>query len=197
VSQAQEVLACVLAGGRSRRLGTPKAIATLGGRPLVEYPLVALRAAGYEPVVVAKRASPLPPLEHEVWLERDRPAHPLVGILTAVERAQGRSVLVCACDLPFVTPQLLEAIAGAAGQVVVPRAGGRLHPLLARYGPASRRALASALADERSIHETIAALEHTTIEEHELRRFGEPERLLFNVNTFADLERAELMLAAR
>ena len=39
-------LAVVLAGGLSRRMGMPKALAVLGGRPLPAWPLAAAVAAG-------------------------------------------------------------------------------------------------------------------------------------------------------
>ena len=55
------------------------------------------------------------------------------------ERAGGRAVLVCACDMPFVTAELVAHLAARAG-TAVPEAGGRLHPLLARYEPAAAAA---------------------------------------------------------
>jgi CTP:molybdopterin cytidylyltransferase MocA len=55
-------LVAVLAGGLATRMGTAKASVDLCGRPLISYRLGAVRAAGLEPVVVAKRASRLPPL---------------------------------------------------------------------------------------------------------------------------------------
>ena len=58
----EDVLGAILAGGRGTRLGRPKATALLGGRPLLEYPLIALEAAGLETVVIAKRDTVLPPV---------------------------------------------------------------------------------------------------------------------------------------
>ena len=52
----------VLAGGPGRRMGGDKAVVALDGRPLLLYPLAALRAAGIADVaLVAKRATELPP----------------------------------------------------------------------------------------------------------------------------------------
>ena len=56
-------VAVVLAGGLSRRMGVPKALVELGGRPLLAWPLAAALDAGLEAFVVAKRGSPLPPLD--------------------------------------------------------------------------------------------------------------------------------------
>src|SRR6266513_99355 len=102
----EDVVGAILAGGAGTRLGRPKATAPLGGRPMLEHPLLALEGAGLETVVVAKRGTPLPPDAAPLWEEPDEPLHPLRGIVTALEQADGRTVLVCGCDLPFVTPAL-------------------------------------------------------------------------------------------
>ena len=101
-------IGAVLAGGRARRLGGDKALLEVAGRPLVAWPLAALAAALAEVVVVAKRDTPLPELgDVEVWHEPDQPHHPRAGIAHALERAAGRPVLVCAADMPLVTPELV------------------------------------------------------------------------------------------
>jgi molybdopterin-guanine dinucleotide biosynthesis protein A len=186
-------LAAVLAGGRSTRLGRPKPAAPLAGRPLIEHPLAALRAAGLETVVVAKRGTELPEVDVPVWREPDDPAHPLLGVTTALARA-GRPLLVCGCDLPFVSTALATWLAELPEPLVVPRAGGRLHPLFARYDASLLDPLAEALERRAPLQQAIDALAPRFVDEKELRRFGDPERMLFNVNTPADLERAEELL---
>ena len=159
-----EPIGAVLAGGRSQRMGGSKATADLGGRPLVAWPLEALRAVLKEVVVVAKRSTALPPLDVAVWVEPDEPLHPRAGIVHALERADGRAVLACAVDLPLVTPLLVSTIAHADGTIaVVPRAGGRLQPLLARYEPAALGALRAAPADE-PLTATVEALGPSVLE---------------------------------
>jgi len=187
-------IACVLAGGRSRRLGRPKASVVLAGRPLISYPLAALGAAGLEAVVIAKPDSDVPSLEVPVLHEAAAVFHPAAGIAAALRHARGRPVLVVACDMPFLEPGLLRHLAEAPGRVVVPRAGGRLHPLCARYAPALEGELEDAVAAGRALHETIAALDPVVVDEDGLRRFGDPERLLFNVNSPEDLALAEELL---
>jgi molybdenum cofactor guanylyltransferase len=185
----------VLAGGDAERLGGGKASAPLGGRALIDYPVEALREAGFEVVVVAKEDSPLPELDVPVWRDSDESAHPLTGITTCLERSDGRPVLVCACDLPFVTPQLAMHVARQPAAVAVPTIGGRLHPLLGRYEPGVLDDLRAALAERRSLQDTIRSLDETVLMGWtEIEMFGDPERLLFNINTPLDLARAEALL---
>ena len=54
--------------------------------------------------------------------------------------------------------------------------------------------LESALAAGAPLHETAAELGAVRVGEDELRRFGDPERLLLNVNTPAELQRAAKLL---
>jgi molybdenum cofactor guanylyltransferase len=180
-----------MAGGGGSRVGGAKAALELHGRPLISYPLTAFAEAGIEVVVVAKRDSSLPSLDVPIWQEPDEPAHPLLGIVTALEQADGRPVLVCGCDMPFVTPALLSDMGDREDSLLVPRFRGRLHPLLARYDSSLLSELRRGLEREQSLQELVTRLDPAYLEDTELRRFGDPTRLLFNVNTRDDLERAE------
>jgi molybdopterin-guanine dinucleotide biosynthesis protein A len=187
-------LGVVLAGGRGERIGGGKAAVDLGGRPLASYPLDAMAAAGLEAVVCAKPGEELPALAAPVLVEPAEPRHPLCGVLAALEAGKGRAVVVAACDLPFVPPPLLAFLAGAREPLVVPAVGGRLHPLLARYDPALLPDLEAALEREEPLTRTVERLRPRLLAEDELARFGDPGRILFNVNDRDDLRRAEALL---
>jgi molybdopterin-guanine dinucleotide biosynthesis protein A len=180
----------VLAGGRGRRLGGCKAIAQLCGRPLISYPLAALEAVLADVVVLAKPETELPSLSGTaVWVESERLQHPLVGIRTALELAGGRTVLVCAVDLPLVSATLVRQLVFAQPQsapAVVASHGGALQPLLGRYS-------ARALQPLRAADPGIALREAVEALGPQLLELGDP-RELFNVNTPADLERAAALL---
>lgn len=177
----------VLAGGASSRMGAPKPGLRVGAGTLIERPLAALAAAGLEPVVVAKRDSPLPPLAVPRWDEPDAPRHPLCGIVAAIERARA-PIVVLACDMPNVPPALVELLARTPADVAAPVLDGMLQPLAARYAPAALEPLAAALAEERPLRATVAALDPFPIDEDELRRLGDPRRMLANVNRPEDLD---------
>jgi len=187
-------LGAVLAGGRGSRLGGAKASAELGGSPLLAYPLAELAAAGIEAVVCAKEAEELPPLGVPVVREPPRPRHPLAGIVAALRAGEGRPLVVIACDMPFVACGLLRLLAEAPEPLVVPLAGGRLQPLLGRYEAALLPRLEAALAEEAPLTRTVESLGPHHLREADLARFGDPARLLFNVNDAGDLRRAEALL---
>lgn len=186
----------VLAGGRGSRIGGAKALVELAGRPLISYPLAAVEEAGLEPVVVAKADSELPPLSCRVIREPEPTPHPLCGIVAALRFARERPLVVVGCDMPFTGAALLASLGTAPEPLVVTSIGGRVQPLPARYDAALLPALEEALASERALRATLESLRPRVIEETELARFGDPQRLCFNVNTRADVERAARLARA-
>ena len=163
------MIAAVLAGGRSRRMGRAKAAVPLRGRPLIAWPLAAAAGAGLEPVVVAKPGSELPPLDVPVWEEPAEPSHPLTGLIFALERADG-PVVALACDMPFVSAELIARLAAAEGATT---AG---HPFPGRYEPADLPALRAALDRHARVKD---ALSPAVIDAHpaELEGVNTPEEL--------------------
>jgi molybdopterin-guanine dinucleotide biosynthesis protein A len=188
-------IGAVLAGGAGRRMREVpggKAGALLAGRPLVSYPAAALAAACERVAVVCKPGSALPELDGiERWDEPPEPQHPLTGIVHALERAGG-PVLVCACDMPFVTSDACRTLIASAGTgggapAVVAVAGGVLQPVFALYAPAALDELRSARQD---------APLTATVESLSPVRVALPPRLVESVDTAADLAAAEDALTA-
>lgn len=137
-----DVIGVVLAGGSGSRIGGAKATAQLYGQALISYPLAAALGALGSVAIVAKGDVELPQLEQrvELWIEPDEPQHPVVGVIEALRRARGSAVVVIACDLPLLTSEVVELVAGtdAEGSIaVLASAAGRPQPLLARYEPAA------------------------------------------------------------
>ncbi len=165
----------------------------LAGRALIAYPLAAMEAALADVAVIAKADTELPSLPGvTVWIEPAAPRHPLVGVTEALAFAGGRPVLVCAADLPFVTPALVRRLADADPEgtpAVIAGHRGRMQPLLGCYRQSAARLLA-APGDGVVLREAVAQIGARLLE------VGDPQAL-FNVNTREDLQQAEAMLASR
>ncbi len=172
-------------------------MARLGGRTLASYPVEAMRAAGLEPLLVAKPDSALPDLGCRVLYEPSQPHHPLCGILAALRDCDGRPLVVCGCDMPFVDAALLAWLGQLDAPLAVVGGDDRLHPLLGRYEPVLLERLTEQLRLRAPLTQTVAMLGARIVGERELAHFGDPERICLNVNTPADLERAERLLASR
>lgn len=155
----------VLAGGSGSRIGGEKAMRELAGRPLIDHVLEAGRAAKLELAVVAKADTSLPLDLAErgvrVMVEPDSPQHPLHGVCWALDEL-AEPIVVVACDMPFVSAELLQQLASDRGRLVVaPVLDGHLQPTLARYEPgalASLREDLSAGAPARDALERVGVL---------------------------------------
>lgn len=135
----------VLAGGRSSRMGTDKAVLKVGGRRLVDSTVQALRTMCAE-VLVASGQRVIRGLD--VQQIHDAGDGPLGGIVAGLAVARTDLVAVVAVDMPSVDPRLLADLAARwEGEVAVaPRAGDVLQPLHAVYATAWHDRLAAAFA---------------------------------------------------
>lgn len=191
---SERVIGAVLAGGASRRMGEPKALVDLAGRPLIAHAVAAVADAGLEPVVVAKPDSPVPDLGATVIDEPAEPQHPLCGIVAALRYAGTRPVVVIGCDMPLVPPALLGTLGRLADPVATVAIDGEIEPLLARYEPAVEPALMASLRAGTALRPAIEALHPRLITESDLSAYGDPNRIALNVNSPEDLELARSLV---
>ncbi|HEX4280480.1 MAG TPA: NTP transferase domain-containing protein [Solirubrobacteraceae bacterium] len=185
----------ILAGGGGRRIGGDKAIVELNGRPLISYPLEAVRQALGHVAILAKADTKLPYVSGvTVWIEPDARRHPLVGITQALALADGRPVLVCGADLPFVTTKLVQRLAKAnpgRAPAVVASADGVIQPLLGCYQRRALELLRRGAQDvSRPVRDSVAAIDPVLLE------VDDPDEV-FDVDSPADLLQAAAMLDRR
>jgi molybdopterin-guanine dinucleotide biosynthesis protein A len=198
------VRGAVLAGGAARRYGgRPKGLVAVGGRRILDRVVDAVAAVtGATPLLVAN-APEGPTWRPDLRTVADtRPGYgSLGGIYTAIQ-AGPEPVLCVAWDMPFVTPELLAALAqGSAGyDAFLPESDGRrgVEPLCAVYGPGCGPAIERQLerGDLRAIgfHTDVSV---GTLPLERVQAFGDPAVLFLNVNTPEDLKRAEAVWRQR
>ena len=93
------------------------------------------------------------------------------------------------CDMPFVTAGFADYLLSLArdAEIVVPQTERGYHPLCAVYTRACLDTVAARLADRRlRLGELIADRGARVVSVEEIARFGDPSRLLTNVNTPAE-----------
>src|SRR5271168_5189457 len=95
----------VLAGGRSSRMGTDKALALAGGIPLVQIAVSALAATGV-PVRIAGSRSQLGAFAEEIP-DTFADVGPLGGVHAALSASQAEWNLILPVDLPLMPASLL------------------------------------------------------------------------------------------
>jgi molybdopterin-guanine dinucleotide biosynthesis protein A len=190
---SDQPLGVVLAGGVGRRIGGSKTMVQLDGRPMLHYPLAVLHAVLDEVVIVCKEHTPLPDLGGlaPIWCEAQADHHPMYGVAAALRNAN-KPVLVCGADMPLVTPEVVDEIAAAAPRAaaaVVPRAGGRLQPLLALYRPEALPIIEAMEPGERAT-DVVERLDPLILDIAD-------EEAFFNVNVPEDVLHASALRAIR
>ena len=174
-------------------MGRQKLTIEVDGLPLIEHVKNALSASCQEVLVVGGSVE----LEGVRHVPDERPGRqgPLAGIEAGLAAASSPHVFVAAGDMPFLSQglvaYLLERLYRGTTSAVIPRYGGRSHPLCGAYARALLPRVRAALDDgDRAVHEFLEGIGGVEYVGEELRRFGDPDLLLMNVNSPRDLERA-------
>ena len=200
----------VLAGGAASRYGgVPKGLLSVGGARILDRVVERVQAVtGALPLLIANAPGASAWRPDLKTIPDARPGFgSLGGIYTAVTAAPPPEPVLCvAWDMPFVPEGLLRALidgaTGGAGNydAFLPESSGRrgLEPLCAVYGPACGPAIERRLetGDLKAIS-FHADVRVGILSLAQVRAFGDPEELFFNVNTPDDLERAEALWRRR
>lgn len=171
----------VLAGGRGRRFGGPKALAELGGVTLVERAVATLQPFCAVVVVAAHREVPLPEVGAIIVEDPEAPRAAMIGLASGLAALDTADVLVLACDL-VVDPSLIDRLLAAPDDDAIVADERGAQPLCARYRRVrARDACRSLIAvDDLRVRRLVELLHPAIV----TTRPGE----LRNVNTRADLE---------
>jgi len=171
---ANELQACILAGGESSRMGRDKAKVLLGGQTLLE---LAQRTVG-------KLAIPCSVITEDVVPK----CGPLGGIITGLAQNSAERVLLLPCDMPFVNLELIQFVVAAARDSI--HGACVCHEDLACFPMVFNRAAKVTVQDQYdqnrySLQKLVKRLKLSLV------LSANPAQELFNINTEADLAKAE------
>jgi molybdenum cofactor guanylyltransferase len=185
--------AVVVAGGKSSRMGRPKALLPFGAEPLIVHIVRALKHIFAEIVVVAAPGQEMPALP--VKLVRDEVAYqgPVGGIYYGLKAAGGEFSFVTSCDVAFVNSPLISYLTSQISQydVVVPYWQDRFQPLHAVYRRSVLPLLESQLerGELRPVY-LFDKVRTCRVGEEQIRSFDPQGLSFFNMNTPADYQEA-------
>ncbi len=189
----QDATAFILAGGKSTRMGSDKALLEFEGESLLARTLLKAQAVAGRVCIVGSRDKfeLFGPVIEDEYTERG----PLAGIHAALQATTTDLNLMLAVDMPLLPESALKYLLDQARAcddvVVVPRVNGFYQTLCAVY----RREFA-ALAEEtlragnNKIDPLYARTSVRVVEEAELAEVDIVPAMFENLNTPQDLERA-------
>ena len=187
----------ILVGGKSSRFGRDKALLEIDGQPLALRTADRMRPA-VESVTLVGSPEKYGPLGLPIIPDAVTDFGPLGGLLAALEDSDEDWNLIAACDMPFVTTDLLRFLVERAGDcdgdVLLPYDNeGRPEPLCAAYRSSAASTIRRAV--KSGIHKVMRGLEGLNLAALTPADYArvDPEGVVFtNMNRPGDFEQLSL-----
>jgi molybdopterin-guanine dinucleotide biosynthesis protein A len=184
--------ALILAGGESRRMGQDKASLVLDGQTLLQR-MVNIAQPLFTEVMVSVRQ-----LRSDITLPQvcDAPAHvgPLAGLAAGLHCSNTPWLFAVACDMPFISAQLIEYLAHQRGeyQAVIPLVRGYPQPLAAFYAAGCLPAVHACLngKGKHSLRDLLDNLQVRYVNESEMLVADSELASFFDLDTPQDVQLA-------
>jgi FdhD protein len=138
----ERVVGVLIGGSSSRMGGAPKGMLRApSGEPIVERTLALFRAAGVRGVLLgdAARASAYSSLGVPALDDEKNAEGPLAGLLSLLRNAGAARVFLVGCDMPHLTPALVQRLVATDADALAPRVGGKWEPLFSAFSVARVR----------------------------------------------------------
>ena len=182
--------AAILLGGKSSRFdGRDKSALVVDGQTILARQIAVLADVASDLMLVggAPRSGVPGSVRHVPDVVPG--CGPLSGVHAALSSARADATVMLACDMPFVSAPLLRHLLSLAGgadgpDIVVPKTERGYHPLCAVYTRACIEPAARRLAGGQfKLAGLFDDLRVRVVTADALSAFGDPDRLLANVNT--------------
>lgn len=125
----------VLAGGKSNRFGSDKALAVFDELQLIEYSIRVLQPL-CEQIVISANSNNYKHLGYNVVKDNYIDAGPLAGLEACMKSFPSENYLVASCDIPLINSsiyrKMLESMKGVQAAVACNK-NGQAEPLIAVY----------------------------------------------------------------
>lgn len=195
MSNEKEYSAIILAGGRSSRMGRPKAELPFALGTMLDY-VVSEMMRVFDELVVAvatPRRYAWEGIGVRVIVDRVPDPGPAPALEQALREIRFDRAFLCSCDVPFVNGDLARKLCEMLGDydALIPHVDGRLQTLHAVYRKECAKTLATMRRNgEQRLREIVNFAKVRIVPEEEIRAL-DPEMLsFFNVNMPEDYQRA-------
>ncbi len=184
----------ILAGGRSSRMDTDKAILTVRSRPVIVEVMDILSSVVKEILIITNQPETYGDLDLPTVRDIVAGKGPLGGIYTGLSVSGTRLNFVMACDMPFVNPHFVRYMLDAVHSfdAVVPETGKGFEPLHAIY---TKNCLGPILhllrAGDLKVQSLYSRVNVSYIRANEIERFDPTLKMFMNMNNRDDFRRAQ------
>ena len=200
----KDVEGFVLIGGASSRMGRDKAEMVVGGRRLFERSRAALSVICSSSITLVGRTN----FDHDAPIIPDidinsptRKRASIYGLYTALASAKTLWIAVLACDLPFITGELMIRLAGYCSNdfdAIVPvQSDAKPQPLCAFYRREGCLPVVEAMIrkDELKIQRLLSRISTRFVKFDEIADLDDSANFFLNVNKPEDYQAANAIAA--
>ena len=187
-----DLIAFILTGGHSSRMGSDKALLPFGTQTLLQRALETASGVAHRVRIVgpADRYRPFGNVVEDIY----QGCGPLGGIHAALTATRTDLNLILSVDMPLMSAEFLDWLVQQAKasehMVVVPHAAGGLQPLCATYRRGAAAAAEQALkAGDFKINHLFSRVATRIIAEQEIMAAGFTPDIFRNINTPEEYER--------
>lgn len=184
----------ILAGGKSKRMGSNKALLKIGGIPLIERVARSISGVCSEIIIAGGDPNELGHLGYPVVPDVYPGCGPLSGLHSGLQAARNQYSFVSACDTPFLEERFIRRlVSNAMGyEAVIFKAGeGFYEPLCSLYGKNFAKAAETSI--KNGIYKIMTALSlvrwRSMMADPDERTML--KKILFNINTPIDYNQAK------
>lgn len=125
----------ILAGGKSSRMGTDKALVLYKGKPLLEW-TAELMTSICDSILISTNNSKHQYLGYETVKDIYKDVGPIGGLFSALTVSLTSANLICACDMPYLTEGLFHKILEKSNKydaVIAALPGRKVTPTVGYY----------------------------------------------------------------
>jgi molybdopterin-guanine dinucleotide biosynthesis protein A len=130
-----DITAFILSGGKSRRIGTNKALLEIDGMTLIQRLTELLESILPEIIISSNEPEVYDFLGKKIIKDIIPGRGPLSGINSALNYTNSQRNFIISCDMPFISPEMINYLIEnkSDAEIVIPRAEGRIQPLCGIY----------------------------------------------------------------
>ena len=196
----------ILSGGKSTRLGADKGLISLEGMSLINWVIEKLDSVVDEIMVVVGKPDVMPsysmivPTNVRVICDVYPEDSPMIGLISGLQEANGEYAAVCASDMPFIEPDVLEMLfcssSGANGTLLL-KPNGWVEPFPSIYKVSTCLKYAKSLkrSGELRIRKVLETMPDTVKVPIDKLRSVDPElRSFIDIDTIDSLEDAKSII---
>jgi len=186
----------ILSGGESSRMTFNKAFADIGGRSVLETIIYKFEKYFKELIIITNEPEMYYGMGPDVYTDVYPHMGPIAGIHSALYHAHYEPVFLMGCDMPFINMELVEFMLKSSQgyDSVVPVINSYLQPLAAVYNYSCLPVLTECLEHNKlKLTRIFEDLNTRYIHEKELQKYGDIDKIFFNVNDMEALIKARNM----